>query len=60
MKLKPWVPASRSGLAQWVNPSWCQATDPPRRGCLIQIASLNGTKSSPLIAAAMASSWGWP
>ena len=60
MKLKPWLPESRSGLSQCVQPSWCQATDPPRPGCLIQTASLNGTKSAPLTASATASSWGWP
>ncbi len=34
MKLKPWLPESRSGLSQWVQPSWCQATDPPKPGML--------------------------
>ena len=60
MKLNPWLPESRSGLSQCVQPSWCHATEPPRPGCLIQIASLNGTKSSPLTAAANASRSGWP
>ena len=60
MKLNPWLPESRSGLSQCVQPSWCQATEPPRPGCLIHTASLNGTKSSPLIAAATASRPGWP
>ena len=60
MKLKPWLPESRSGLSQCVQPSWCQATDPPRPGCLIHTASLNGTKSAPLTASATFSSSGWP
>ena len=60
MKLKPCEPWSQSGLSQWVTPSWCQATEAPRPGSLMKRASANGTKSSPLTAAATASSSGWP
>ena len=60
MKLKPCEPSSSSGLSQCVQPSWCQATEAPRPGPFIHSASLNGTKSGPLIAAATASSCGWP
>ena len=60
MKLKPCVPASRSGDSQCVQPSWCQATGPPRPGCLIHTASLNGVKSGPLTASATLSRSGWP
>ena len=60
MKLKPWVRPSSCGLSQCVQPSWCHATDPPSPACLIHTASLNGTKSSPLIAAATRSRSGWP
>ena len=60
MKLKPWLPWSQSGLFQCVTPSWCQATEAPRPGSLMNSASLKGVKSGPLIAAATARSSGWP
>ena len=34
MKLKPWLPASSSGLSQCVHPSWCHATDAAEAGLL--------------------------
>ena len=60
MKLKPWVPSSRSGLSQCVVPSWCQATDAPSPGCFTHILSLNGVKSGPLICSAIRRRSGWP
>ena len=59
MKLKPWISSSKSGLSQWVSPSWCQDTAAPSPASLIKSPSWNGVKSAPLMASATFKSPGW-